>query len=96
MDYTPDDIVFRDGKAAALIDCDIAKLIARVDEVADAMMCWSPLCDPRRRRPAVAGDGRAAPLPDPGRRLRDVRRPPFRLVEVFALRTRRAWFLMTQ
>lgn len=35
MDYTPDNIVFRDGKAAALIDFDIGKPIARVDEVAN-------------------------------------------------------------
>ena len=46
MDYTPDNIVFRDGKAAALIGFDIAKPIARVDEVANAMMYWPPLCDP--------------------------------------------------
>jgi hypothetical protein len=91
MDYTPDNIVFWDGKAAALIDLDIAKPNTRVDEVANAMMYWPPLCDadpllremdvPRRCRILTDAYG-------------DVRRRPFRLVEVFALRLAR--FLMSR
>ncbi|MER6952264.1 phosphotransferase [Nonomuraea sp. NPDC000554] len=96
MDYTPDNIVFRDGKAAALIDFDIAKPIARVDEVANAMMYWAPLCDPVDADPLL----RKMDVPRRCRILADaygmsdVDRS--RLVEVFALRTRRAWFLMKQ
>ncbi|MEV4078347.1 phosphotransferase [Nonomuraea fuscirosea] len=96
MDYTPDNIVFRDGKAAALIDFDLARPATRVDEVANAMMYWAPLCDPIDADPLL----REVDVPRRCRILADaygmsdVDRS--RLVEVFTLRTRRAWFSMKQ
>ncbi|WP_433258441.1 phosphotransferase [Streptosporangium sp. CA-135522] len=96
MDYTPDNIVFRDGKAAALIDFDLAKPTTRVDEVANAMMYWAPLCDPVDADPLL----REVDVPRRCRILADAYGMPdvdrARLVEVFALRTRRAWFSMRQ
>ncbi|MEO3872156.1 phosphotransferase [Nonomuraea sp. B12E4] len=96
MDYTPDNIVFRDGRAAALIDFDLAKPVPRVDEVCNAMLYWAPLGDPADADPLLRGV-------DVPRRCRiladaygtsDVDRS--RLVEVAVLRTRRAWFSMKQ
>ncbi|MEQ4719272.1 hypothetical protein [Nonomuraea sp. B19D2] len=88
--------MFWDGKAAALVGLDIAKPNAGVDEVANAMMYWPPLCDPVDTDPLL----REMDVPRRCRILTDaygmsgVDRS--RLVEVFALRTRLAWFLMKQ
>ncbi|WP_066944724.1 phosphotransferase [Microtetraspora fusca] len=96
MDYTPDNIVFRDGRAAALIDFDVAKPVARVDEVYNAMLYWAPLCDPADADPLL----REVDVPRRCRILADaygmsdVDRS--RLVEVAVLRTRRSWFSMKQ
>ncbi|MGN9845318.1 aminoglycoside phosphotransferase family protein [Nonomuraea sp. H19] len=96
MDYTPDNIVFRDGEAAALIDFDIAKPVARVDEVCNAMLYWAPLSDPLDADPLL----REVDVPRRCRILADaygmsdVDRS--RLVEVAVLRTRRSWFSMKQ
>ncbi|WP_067126638.1 phosphotransferase [Microtetraspora malaysiensis] len=95
-DYTPDNIVFRDGEAAALIDFDLARPTTRVDEVSNAMMYWAPLCDPVDADPLL----RKVDVPRRCRILADaygmsdVDRS--RLVEMLTLGTRRAWFLMKQ
>ncbi|KAB8191503.1 phosphotransferase [Nonomuraea phyllanthi] len=96
MDYTPDNIVFRDGKAVALIDFDLAKPTTRVDEVANAMMYWAPLCDPIDADPLLreVDVARRCRILADAYGMSDVDRS--RLVEVFTLRTRRAWFLMKQ
>ncbi|MCP2357529.1 hypothetical protein HD597_004549 [Nonomuraea thailandensis] len=94
MDYTPDNIVFRDGEAAALIDFDIARPVTRVDELFNAMLYWAPLGDPvDADRPL-----READVPRRCRILADAYGMPgldrSRLVEVAVMRTRRSWFLM--
>ncbi|GAA3594515.1 phosphotransferase [Nonomuraea rosea] len=94
MDYTPDNIVFRDGAAAALIDFDIAKPVTRVDEVFNAMLYWAPVGDPVDADPLL----REVDVPRRCRILADAYgmsgTDRSRLVEVGVLRTRRAWFSM--
>ena len=46
VDITPENVVFRDGQAVALIDFDLAKWATRADEMYSAMMWWAPLRDP--------------------------------------------------
>ena len=53
-DYTPGNVVFRDGLPVALIDFDLAKPTTRLYDIANALWCWAPLCDPRDRAPAFA------------------------------------------
>ncbi|MFI7616578.1 aminoglycoside phosphotransferase family protein [Nonomuraea terrae] len=94
MDYTPDNIVFRDGVAAALIDFDVAKSVTRVDEVYNAMLYWAPLSDPADADPTLRDvdvPRRCRILAD-AYDMSDVDRS--RLVEVAVLRTRRSWFSM--
>ncbi|MFI6322864.1 phosphotransferase [Nonomuraea sp. NPDC050556] len=96
MDFTPDNLVFRDGEAVALIDFDNAKPVTRVDEVLNAMLYWAPLGDPADADPPLRGvdvPRRCRILAD-SYGMSDVERA--RLVEVAVLRTRRAWFLMKQ
>ncbi|MFG1709632.1 phosphotransferase [Nonomuraea sp. M3C6] len=96
MDYTPDNIVFRDGAAAALIDFDIAKPVARVEEAFNAMLYWAPLGDPADADPLL----REVDVPRRCRILADAYgmsdADRSRLVEVAVLRTRRSWFSMKQ
>ncbi|MEV0830493.1 phosphotransferase [Nonomuraea rubra] len=93
-DYTPDNLVFRDGEAAALIDFDIARPVTRVDELYNAMLYWAPLCDPVDADPVLRG----LDLPRRCRILADAygmsEIDRSRLVEVAVMRTRRSWFLM--
>ncbi|MFB4269887.1 aminoglycoside phosphotransferase family protein [Nonomuraea sp. GTA35] len=94
MDYTPDNLVFRDGEAAALIDFDIARPVTRVDELYNAMLYWAPLGDPADADPLL----REVDVPRRCRILADAYGMPeidrSRLVEVAVMRTRRSWFLM--
>ncbi|MEU1390518.1 MULTISPECIES: phosphotransferase [unclassified Nonomuraea] len=96
LDYTPDNIVFRDGVAAGLIDFDIARPATRVEELVSAMVYWAPLADPADADPPLRG----LDVPRRCRLLADaygmsgVDRS--RLVEVAVLRTRRSWFSMRQ
>ncbi|MER5327123.1 aminoglycoside phosphotransferase family protein [Streptosporangium roseum] len=96
MDCTPDNIVFRDGQAAALIDFDLAKPVSRVDEVCNAMLHWAPLGDPVDADPLL----RDVDVPRRCRILADAYgmsdTDRCRLVEVAVLRSRRAWFSMRQ
>lgn len=41
-DITPENVVFRDGNAAALVDFDLARPSARVEEVANLLLWWAP------------------------------------------------------
>ncbi|MFF0311981.1 phosphotransferase [Streptosporangium sp. NPDC004379] len=94
MDYTPDNIVFRDGRAAALIDFDLAKPVARVEEPLNAMLYWAPLGDPADAGPPLRG----VDVPRRCRILADAygmsETDRSRLVEVAVLRARRSWFSM--
>ncbi|SEG88449.1 Phosphotransferase enzyme family protein [Nonomuraea solani] len=96
LDYTPDNIVFRDGQAAALIDFDLARPATRVEEIMNAMLYWAPLGDPADADPPlrdVDAPRRCRILAD-AYGMSDVDRS--RLVEVAVMRTRRAWFSMKQ
>ena len=94
LDITPENVVFRDGEAYALIDFDLARPCARVDELYNVMLWWAPLNDPQDVAPAL----RDVDVP---RRCRiiadaygmtDLARE--HLVEVALMRTRLAWHLM--
>lgn len=53
-DVTPENIVFLDGEAIALIDFDLAGPATRVDEVCNVLLWWAPLVPPADREPVVA------------------------------------------
>ncbi|GGS98728.1 trifolitoxin immunity domain-containing protein [Nonomuraea spiralis] len=96
LDYTPDNIVFRDGEAVGLIDFDMARPTSRVDELMNAMMYWAPLADPADADPPL----HEVDVPRRCRLLADAygmsETDRARLVEVALLRTRRSWFSMRQ
>jgi hypothetical protein len=96
MDFTPDNIVFRHGEAAALIDFDLVKPVSRVDEIHNAMVYWAPLGDPADADPLL----REVDVPRRCRILADAYgmsdTDRGRLLEVAVLRARRAWFSMKQ
>ncbi|WP_342779332.1 phosphotransferase, partial [Nonomuraea turkmeniaca] len=96
MDVTPDNIVFRDGEAAALIDFDMARPASRVDEMCNTMLYWAPLGDPVDADPPL----RDVDVPRRCRILADAYGMSdldrSRLVEVAVLRSRRAWYSMKQ
>ena len=62
-DVTPQNTVFRDGEAVAVVDFDLADRTTRSVDLANTAMHWVPLCDPVDRGPALRDV-------DPGRRLR--------------------------
>jgi len=96
VDITPENVVFRDGVAYALIDFDMAKPATRVDEVFNAMLWWAPLFDPRDVDPLL----QLLDVPRRARILADAYRlsgrDRERIMEVAMLRTRRSWYLMRQ
>lgn len=94
MDVTPDNVVFREGRAVALIDFDLAKPVSRVDEVQNAMRYWAPFEDPADRDPLLreADAPRRCRILADAYGLSDLDRS--RVVEVAVLRARRAWFSM--
>ena len=94
VDITPENVVFRDGRAFALIDFDLAKPATRADEMFNTMMWWAPLSDPRDVDPLlqrVDVPRRARILAD-AYGLSDADRE--RVIEVAVLRSRRSWHLM--
>ena len=94
VDITPENVVFRDGRAYALIDFDLAKPATRADEMFNAMMWWAPLSDPRDADPLL----RNVDVPRRARILADAYglsdRDRERVIEVAVLRSRRSWHLM--
>jgi aminoglycoside phosphotransferase (APT) family kinase protein len=94
VDITPENVVFRNGLAYALIDFDLAKLATRADEMFNVMMWWAPFTDPRDVDPLL----RDADVPRRARILADEYglsgTDRERVMEVGLLRTRRAWHLM--
>jgi len=48
-DVTPENVVFREGRAVALIDFDLLKPSSRVDEVCNLLLWWAPLMPPKDR-----------------------------------------------
>jgi len=55
-DYATNNVIFRDGLPAALIDFDLARPTTRLYDIANALWFWAPLKwgDPRDRAPALA------------------------------------------
>ncbi|HWG25276.1 hypothetical protein [Actinospica sp.] len=94
LDVTPENVVFRDATAYALIDFDLVRPATRVDELYNAMLWWAPLNEPRDVGPGLRG----LDAPKRCRILADAYgmsdRDRGRLVEVAVLRTRRSWHLM--
>lgn len=94
LDITPENIVFRDTTAYALIDFDLVRPATRVDELYSAMLWWAPLNEPEDVDPSLRG----LEAPRRCRILADAYgmsdRDRGRLVEVAVLRTRRSWHLM--
>jgi phosphotransferase family enzyme len=61
-DVTPQNVVFRDGEAVALIDFDLVGWTTRSVDLANTAMHWVPLRDPRDREPVHDGIDVAARL----------------------------------
>ena len=96
VDFTPENIIFRNGRAYALIDFDLARPATRADEMFNAMLWWAPLSDPRDVDPLL----RHVDVPRRSRILADAYglsgTDRERIMEVAMLRTRRSWYLMKQ
>ena len=96
VDITPENVVFRNGRAYALIDFDLARPATRADEMFNAMLWWAPLSDPRDVDPLL----RHVDVPRRSRILADAYglsgTDRERIMEVAMLRTRRSWYLMRQ
>jgi hypothetical protein len=94
VDITPENVVFRNGTAYALIDFDLAKPASRADEVFNAMLWWGPLFDPRDVDPLL----RHLNVPRRVRILADSYdlsgTDRERIMEVAVRHTRRSWYLM--
>jgi hypothetical protein len=96
VDITPENVVFRNGRAYALIDFDLARPATRADEMFNALLWWAPLSDPRDVDPLL----RHVDVPRRSRILADAYglsgTDRERIMEVAMLRTRRSWYLMRQ
>lgn len=53
MDVTPENVVFVDGRAAALIDFDLVRPTTRLREVCNVLLWWAPLMPADDREPAL-------------------------------------------
>lgn len=53
MDICPENVVFRDGQAPALIDFDLARPTNRLREVCNMLLWWAPLMPAQDREAAV-------------------------------------------
>jgi hypothetical protein len=96
VDITPENVIFRHGRAYALIDFDLAKPATRADEMFSAMLWWAPLSDPRDVDPLLrdVDVARRARILADSYSLSGTDRE--RVMEVAVLRTRRSWYLMKQ
>lgn len=55
LDITPENVVFQEGRAAALIDFDLVRPATRGEEVANLLLWWAPLQPPDERPAVVRG-----------------------------------------
>jgi hypothetical protein len=96
VDITPENVIFRHGRAYALIDFDLAKPATRADEMFSAMLWWAPLSDPCDVDPLLrdVDVARRARILADAYSLSGTDRE--RVMEVAILRTRRSWYLMKQ
>lgn len=94
MDITPENVVFRNGEAIALIDFDLAKPATRVDEVFNLCMWWAPFApdedrsDPLRGVDAVVRTRLIADAYGLSPEARE------RLIPTALRRSERSWYLM--
>jgi hypothetical protein len=96
VDITPENVVFRDGGAIALIDFDLAKWATRADEIYNMMLWWAPLGDPADAAPLLKDvdvPRRCGILADAYGMSGTDRE---RVVDVAIMRSRRSWQLMKQ
>ncbi|MEA5453994.1 aminoglycoside phosphotransferase family protein [Sinomonas sp. JGH33] len=94
LDITPENVVFRDGEAVALIDFDLAKPATHVDEVFNLCLWWAPLMpDEDRPEPlkGVAAVDRTRLVADAYGLSAEGRA---RFVPTAVRRTERSWHLM--
>lgn len=96
IDITPENVVFRDGRAKALIDFDLAKWATRADEISNMMLWWAPFGDPADADPLM----RDVDVPRRCRIIADAYGMPDqdreRVIDVAIMRGRRSWHLMKQ
>ncbi|NIK59718.1 phosphotransferase [Kribbella shirazensis] len=94
QDVTPENVVFRDGRAYALIDFDLARPVSRCREVVNLMLWWAPFGDDADLDPLLRGLDRARRC----RLLADVYGLPEtdrrRLMELAIGLNERAWHTM--
>lgn len=94
VDITPENVVFRDGSAFALIDFDLIRPATRAEEVCNMLQWWAPWMPPEDREEALLtadAIGRGALLVDAyGLEARD----RSRLVDVALNMAERSWHLM--
>ena len=95
-DVTPENVVFRDGQAVALIDFDMVRASSRVDEVDNLLLWWAPLMPPEDRQEVlrdVDALARARLLVDAYRLGSSERR---HVVDVAISSAERSWFTMRE
>jgi len=93
-DITPENVVFRDGRAVALIDFDLLGPVTRVEELANLLLWWGPWMPEADREPALrdADPARRARIAVEAYGLPDADRE--RLVPVSVNLAERSWHLM--
>ncbi|MFF1632495.1 phosphotransferase [Leifsonia sp. NPDC058248] len=94
LDITPENVVFRDGRAAALIDFDLVRPATRVEELVNLLLWWSAWMPPEDRAAPLAevdAAARGAALLDAYGLDADDRA---RIVEVARNGAERSWHLM--
>lgn len=94
QDITPENVVFRDGEAVALIDFDLARPTSVLLEVVNTLVHWGQLAHPQDREPAMSDEevfARCRVFVDAYGLDRDGRE---RLAALAAERSRRSWHLM--
>ena len=94
LDITPENVVFRGGRAAALIDFDLVRPATRVEELVNLLLWWSAWMPPEDRSPPLANVDAAAR----GAALLDAygldSHDRARIVEVARNGAERSWHLM--
>lgn len=94
LDITPENVVFRAGRAAALIDFDLVRPATRVEEVSNLLLWWGAWMPPEDREPVMrevdAGAQAASLLDAYGLDLAD----RVRVVAVARNGAERSWHLM--
>ncbi|TDD62923.1 aminoglycoside phosphotransferase family protein [Kribbella antibiotica] len=94
QDITPENIVFREGRAYALIDFDMARPVSRLREVVNLMLWWAPFGADEDLDPPLRGLNRPhrARLIADAYGLAEVDRP--RLMPLAVALNERAWHTM--